>query len=409
MSSVSKNSALLSIVSSYTKQEVITAALNTAVELNLPIAIWRMPQQSELRLIISANAVKRLDNIDLEELPKGFVTAPFHYGQEPAYFIDADLCLSFDFEEIVDESEEENEETGNLAELKAHFEHLLDKGSHTAKHHINTNPANVSTRDYRTLVQESVTAIENGHFDKVVPARSKSISLSEGFNSVELLLDLCETYSNAFVSFVSIPKVGTWLGASPEVLIEKSDKVFKTIALAGTQRFEEAKHISDTSWTQKEIEEQAMVSRYIINCFKKIRLREFKEVGPKTVKAGNLLHLKTSYAVNTQETNFPELATVMLNLLHPTSAVAGMPKEPAMEFLLDSEGLNRGFFSGFLGPVSIENNTNLFVNLRCMEVLENAATLYAGAGVTSDSQPEKEYQETEMKFKTLLNIINKQL
>src|SRR5690606_14602969 len=157
-----------------------------------------------------------------------------------------------------------------------------------------------------------------------------------------------------------------------------------------------AQAISQASWTQKEIEEQALVSRYIINCFKKIRLREYDEKGPKTVKAGNLMHLKTDFTVDTRSVNFPELATVMLELLHPTSAVCGMPRQPALEFIKNNEGFDRRLYSGYLGPVNLMGETNLFVNLRCMALKSDQATIYAGAGVTVDSDPEKEWQETEM-------------
>ena len=95
----------------------------------------------------------------------------------------------------------------------------------------------------------------------------------------------------------------------------------------------------------------------------------------------------------------------MLDLLHPTSAVCGMPQEPALDFLRKHEEYDRAFYSGYLGPVNIENETNIFVNLRCMQLLSQKAILYAGAGVTIDSDPEKEWQETEMKLQTLLNVL----
>jgi isochorismate synthase len=95
----------------------------------------------------------------------------------------------------------------------------------------------------------------------------------------------------------------------------------------------------------------------------------------------------------------------MLQLLHPTAAVCGMPLEPSLEFLKENEGYDREFYSGYLGPVNINNHTHLFVNLRCMKLLDNQGLLYAGAGVTFDSLPEKEWEETEIKFKTLLNVI----
>src|SRR5690606_35800755 len=114
-------------------------------------------------------------------------------------------------------------------------------------------------------------------------------------------------------------------------------------------------------WTQKEIEEQALVSRYIINNLKKIRLREFDELGPKTIVAGNVMHLKTEYTIDMKATNFPQLGTIMLQLLHPTSAVCGMPLEPSLEFLRKHEGYDREFYSGYLGPVHVNNAINLFV------------------------------------------------
>jgi isochorismate synthase len=149
-----------------------------------------------------------------------------------------------------------------------------------------------------------------------------------------------------------------------------------------------------------------LVCRYIINCFKKIRLREYLEQGPKTVVAGNVMHLKTDYEVDMKEVNFPQLGSVMLKLLHPTSAVCGMPLEASIQFLKEQEGYQREFYSGYLGPVNYQNESSIFVNLRCLQLLEGKARLYAGAGVTVDSVPEKEWEETEMKMKSLLGVLN---
>jgi isochorismate synthase len=104
-------------------------------------------------------------------------------------------------------------------------------------------------------------------------------------------------------------------------------------------------------------------------------------------------------------TGFPQLGTTMLQLLHPTSAVCGMPLDKSLEFLKLHEGYDRSFYAGYLGPVNVNNNINIFVNLRCMQLMDHQAQLYAGAGVTIDSIPEEEFEETEMKFNTLLNVI----
>jgi isochorismate synthase len=82
-----------------------------------------------------------------------------------------------------------------------------------------------------------------------------------------------------------------------------------------------------------------------------------------------------------------------------------MPLEPSLHFLKTHEGYDRSFYAGFLGPVNVNNNIHIFVNLRCMQLGDKKAILYAGAGVTVDSVPEEEFEETEMKFNTLRNVI----
>ncbi|HZI24529.1 MAG TPA: chorismate-binding protein, partial [Chryseolinea sp.] len=161
----------------------------------------------------------------------------------------------------------------------------------------------------------------------------------------------------------------------------------------------------NVAWTQKDIEEQALVERYIISCFKKIRLREYDEHGPRTVVAGNLMHLKSDFTVDMVATNFPQLGSVMLQLLHPTSAVCGVPLDTSLEFIHKLEGYDRQLYSGYLGPVNFNNRIDVFVNLRCLQILPQKAILYAGAGITQDSIPEKEWEETELKLNTLLKII----
>ena len=142
------------------------------------------------------------------------------------------------------------------------------------------------------------------------------------------------------------------------------------------------------------------------NCFKKIRLRDFRERGPKTIQAGKLWHLYTEFIVDNKEVKMPELEDKMLALLHPTSAVCGMPLNTSKQFLLDKEQYEREFFTGFVGPINMFNKTHLFVNLRCGKITEGKIRLYAGAGITEDSDPEKEWLETEMKCQILLEKIN---
>lgn len=391
---------------SYSKKEITRASLSAAYKNNYPVALWRLPNTNEVHLLVSFDAATQLKKADLEELGKGFIIAPFDNVTQHNLFIRSDLQISFDFDEVSCQFDFEKEKPRHQEErFIDHFFQYLESPAVDTAYHTNKNMTAANLPDYEAYVAHCVSAIKSEQVQKVVPARYREVALPGNFDITDQFFQLGEAYPNAFISLTSIPEAGTWIGATPEILIEQQGDTFKTVALASTQKRDPEKPVSETTWNQKEIEEQAMVARYIINCFKKIRLREFEEKGPKTIVAGNLLHLKTNYQVDMAETNFPELGTVMLELLHPTSAVAGMPKPAALEIIREYEGFDREFFSGYLGPVHIDDHTNIFVNLRCMQLFENKARLYAGAGVTEDSNPAKELQETEMKLNTLLEVM----
>ena len=82
-----------------------------------------------------------------------------------------------------------------------------------------------------------------------------------------------------------------------------------------------------------------------------------------------------------------------------------MPRQSALDFIKRTENFDRAFYTGYLGPVNMGEESHLFVNLRCMQLLAGEAVLYAGAGIIADSEPEMEWQETEIKCDTLLNVI----
>ena len=397
-----------------TDEDILSALLSVAFDYQLPVAAWRLPNQEEHHFIIDfSSGVKQLDKLNLEELGKGFVFSPYskNFSVEacqPAMkslFIKADVHFKTG-----------KRLTHPLPSAPSWFYDIIlqavrEPGSQNNPYHVTHTPPDEYEDDYQNLVANAISAIRRGEMLKVVPSRTKKVQLPANFNLVRTFLRLSNQYPGAFVSLVSIPETGTWLGASPETLIETypgpgHQQHFRTMALAGTQQYNPEIPLSDVAWRQKEIEEQALVSRYIINCFKRIRLREFEENGPKTVSAGKLIHLRTDFTVNMDAVNFPELGSVMLELLHPTSAVCGMPKESALAFLEAHENYDRSFYSGFLGPVNIENRNQLFVNLRCVQLLQHEALLYAGAGVTAHSNPQKEYEETEMKMQTIAEVLN---
>ena len=417
------------VINTHTTTQPTTAALwETALTLGYPAALWRLPGHSDKHLIVSFDTILPRVSADLEELPAGFAISPFNnldngVGSPPrTLFLRADIHAFFP-------------EDGP-AELAVTPGKIADRFVQTMARNPGTNapsPAPTPLPDpdaqahYTQAVAEAVDAMKRGELRKVVLSRTKRVEFAKRPNAVELFDRLCAKYPNAFVSAVYIPENDQiWMSATPERLVSlDANGIFQTVSLAGTQSAFEPdgtpKRPSEAMWSQKEIEEQALVSRYIIECFKKIRLREYLEEGPKTIIAGNLMHLGTRFTVDTQAVHYPQLGTVMLRLLHPTSAVCGTPRDVAFQFINRHETHDREFYAGFLGPVNIGINavngpalagnsavpaSSLFVHIRCMKLEGNVATLYAGAGLTEDSVPEREWQETEMKCQTLLKIVN---
>ncbi len=372
-------------------------------------AIWRKPKSQKLEFLLDDSETPERVSLNFEDLPAGFIVHPFADQEDKkaffiksSYYFSLQLDQEFDAEDSPQWIKSQTGETEKSAKSRiAQLIRLQSKSKNTSE--IESE----SKEHFIRLVQDGIAAIEAGTLEKVVPARTKRISVSEDFDLAKAFLKMLEAYPNSFVNFFHIPQVGTWIGASPEVLIETKGDQFYTMALAGTQPASGENPLKSAAWTQKEIEEQALVCRYIVDCFKKIRLREYDEHGPKTVIAGNLLHLRTDFRVDMQATGFPQLGSVMLDLLHPTSAVCGMPRKEAHEFLQANEDFDRSFFAGFIGPVNIQEETSIYVNLRTASLNGDFATLYAGAGVTEDSDPEKEWEETELKCQIIGKFIQK--
>ncbi|WP_333780811.1 isochorismate synthase [Tenacibaculum pacificus] len=250
------------------------------------------------------------------------------------------------------------------------------------------------------LVKKGIKAIESGLFKKVILSRKEKVSLSN-FNAIAVFKNLLANYHTAFTYIWFHPKVGMWLGATPETLVKIKDDNFKTMSLAGTQVFNGTTNVT---WQPKEIEEQQFVTDYITDKLSKI-CNHLEKGTVQTSKAGNLLHLKTLISGKITTKN-----ATLIKKLHPTPAVCGLPLEASKEFILKNEDYDRGYYTGFLGELNLKvenkNTSELFVNLRCMEIKNNSAILFIGGGITKESNPKSEWQETVAKTSTMKNVLS---
>jgi len=397
------NSVSYQIASKTGFRERIESLIPKVLSEQHSFALWFDNRSGKHNLLVHLGEPALVDNFEVEDSAPGFLISSFEGGSKS--FLQADILINSEDLEIKKSNSLSAEKKEKLEDLLNSNNKYPSKNKRQPAFHLSNPSGKTEDEDYLKLVTKGLQFIKDGKLEKIVPARKTSVPTKNCY-PVDLYFKLVEKYPRAFTYLVSVKGTGTWVGATPERLIRVQEtKYFETDSLAGTQPNKPDLKLAEVSWTQKEIEEQALVSRYIINCFKQIRLREFEEHGPKTVVAGNLLHLKTSFKVDMDSANFQGLGTVMLKLLHPTSAVCGMPREESLHFLKEHENLDRRLFSGYLGPVNIEEETAIYVNLRCMEYHGETSSLYAGAGVTEDSDPEKELEETELKFNTILEVL----
>jgi isochorismate synthase len=248
------------------------------------------------------------------------------------------------------------------------------------------------------LIEKALDEINNNELIKVVVSRKEEVKLDE-FNLLLTFKKLLKTYTNAFVYVWFHPKVGLWFGATPETLVNITGNTFKTMSLAGTQVYVDSE---DVVWKNKELEEQQLVTDFIESQLKPISTN-LKIDKTETVKAGNLLHLRSSVE---GELRFTSNLKTLIRSLHPTPAVCGLPREKAEKFISKYENYKRTFYSGFLGELNSENNSSsLFVNLRCMSVADKIASIYVGGGITKESSVKKEWEETVAKTKTIKKVL----
>jgi isochorismate synthase len=351
--------------------DVILERMKQHKKQNLPYVVYRKPNSKTIVGIFQQN-----DHVyfttELED--KGFVFAPFD-GEGMVLF-------PFEFSEIG---------FGTFTVKPVNQSSYQD------------SVINVKEKEkFTTLVKKGVQGIWKGDLKKVVLSRTETISF-ENFKTKKTFEKMLLQYPTAFCYCWFHPKVGLWMGATPEKLLQAKNKQFATVALAGTQTFQDMEEII---WGDKEIEEQEFVTNFIMEKLEKVT-DELSVSSPYSIQAGNLLHLKTDIeGVLRANASLKEIVSI----LHPTPAVCGLPKESAKDFILQNEAYEREFYTGFLGELNYdfsknEAATDLYVNLRCMKIKEYEAQLFVGCGVTKESNPEAEWEETANKSLTMKSII----
>ena len=327
-------------------------------------AVYSMPGSSDYRLIYQSN--KKSSNYRIKGCPS-FIIAPFAMNLAEAQYINAEHSLTnVNFKYSI--AEEGKAQSTSRGKYLNDLDQIIE---------------DINADTYQKLV-----------YSRVIKVDTDSLSIGNLFSR------LVKLNKKAFVFCYHTPASGCWIGASPELLVEDNLDHYKTLALAGTQ-LDLGLELKQVEWGRKEREEQKFLRDFISNRLHSNEIR-YQEKETRTVKAGNVLHIATEFEIERRD----DILSVA-QILHPGPAICGTPQNVAYANIIQYESHERNSYCGYLGPLGIEGESALFVNLRSMRIYRNQVLLYVGGGITIDSNPQAEWEETENKSQTLLNVIQK--
>lgn len=334
---------------------------------------YRLPGNDE-KVRMAGNAVVTTDYDFIQSGRQGFILSPFRENH-PVLWMEANRVAYAPLNE--------NSDYSDFPGMPSY------QGDRTLK--------TVTGEEYMKQVENVRNQIREGAAGKVVISRQLQVALFSGFHPVKFFDLLCRLYPEAFIYLACFPGHGCWTGATPETMVSFSDGRLSTMALAGTRQSG-----SSGNWNEKDLNEHRFVVEYIGLQLSKAGCSNISVSETAEITAGRVMHLLTRFNAGCR---YNELASVVRHL-HPTPAVCGWPAEKALEIIRNTEIHDRAYYTGFLGPAE-ENKADLFVNLRCLQLFGDRAVLYTGGGLTAESDPAKEWDETVLKSTTMLSAIEK--
>ena len=261
--------------------------------------------------------------------------------------------------------------------------------------------------DYRAVVAKAVARIDAGEFTKIVLARAQEFASDQPLHPLRVLNGLRQRFPDCYAFSLANGRGQSFIGASPERLVRVSKGVLETEALAGSIRrgagaSEDAALAGTLLRSEKDRREHQHVLAAITARLEHLGLAPEYAAEPGLRRLANVQHLHTPIRATLPE-NVRLLA--VLAALHPTPAVGGSPLAAVLPAIRGLESVPRGLYAGAIGWSNARGGGEFFVGLRSALVDGGTARVYAGAGIVAGSTPEKEFAETELKFKAMLEAL----
>lgn len=263
------------------------------------------------------------------------------------------------------------------------------------------------TYDFRSAVSSALNAIHHQHLDKLVLAHMVEVFSPLPFQWEHSLHNLRQLHPDCYVFSVGNGKGQSFIGASPERLLSIHNQRLVTDALAGSAP-RGRNHREDLQLAQallgsdKERREHQVVVDFITQQLAQFGLNSHLANAPGLLKLSNIQHLHTPIQTVVPSDIQP---LEILAQLHPTPAVAGLPRDIAGQLIQAYEGFARSLYAAPLGWLDAHGNAEFVVGIRSALVEGHRAKLYAGAGIVAGSDPDRELAEVRLKFQALLRAL----
>ncbi len=260
---------------------------------------------------------------------------------------------------------------------------------------------------WTAAVESAAARLRAGEAAKVVLAR-EVVARGDGVVSAAMVArSLRAAYPSCFTYLVTGADGTAFAGASPELLIRRSGGRAFSQPMAGSvargaTEAEDDRLARQLEASAKDNAEHRLASDFVVEALGPFS-RSVMARPPEVVRFTNIQHLAT--AVTAELLNPSADALELAAALHPTPAVGGWPRAAADALIDELEGMERGWYAGAVGWIDANGDGEFAVALRCGLLWEDGARLYAGVGVMPDSDPARELEETELKFKVLLNAL----
>jgi len=260
---------------------------------------------------------------------------------------------------------------------------------------------------WRNSVESAMDLIKSKKFKKIVLARELKVELQTPVSDTRILNHLRNQYPDCYSFLISQNGESSFVGSTPERLASFREREVLTEGLAGSisrgkTASEDAVLEYELLHSQKDLNEHAFVLDAIEENLQRFSDVFEHPVSPGIKKLSNVQHLYTPVHAKIKK---GVSRTEVLSKLHPTPAVGGYPREAAMPYISKLEHFDRGWYAAPVGWINAHGEGEFVVAIRSGLIKTNEVRFFAGCGIVEDSNPQKEWDETNLKFIPMLTAL----